>query len=93
MCKLKFITMPLAVCAKLFGILDMVKHSKLYHSQMIVLYHLLFQQYQVLSLDNDIKEQVNKMKRDLLKLIGVGEFSDEAQFKDPCLSYVIPEVC
>ncbi|KAK2153411.1 hypothetical protein LSH36_298g04118 [Paralvinella palmiformis] len=47
---------------------------------------------QVLSLDNDIKEQVNKMKRDLLKLIGVGEFSDEAQFKDPCLSYVIPEV-
>lgn len=37
--------------------------------------------------------QVNKMKRDLLKLIGVGEFSDEAVWKDPCLSYVITEVC
>ena len=32
------------------------------------------------------------MKRDLLKLIGVGEFSEEAQFADPCLSYVVPEV-
>ena len=32
------------------------------------------------------------MKRDLLKLIGMGEFSDDAQFRDPCLSYVLPEV-
>ena len=32
------------------------------------------------------------MKRDLLKLIGVGEFSDAAVFKDPCLSYILPEV-
>ena len=47
---------------------------------------------QVLSLDVNITNQVAKMKRDLLKLIGVGEFSDKAQFKDPCLSYVLPEV-
>jgi DNA polymerase epsilon subunit 1 len=32
------------------------------------------------------------MKRDLLRLIGVGEFSDSADFRDPCLSYVLPEV-
>lgn len=46
----------------------------------------------VLSLDSVIVEEVAKMKRDLLKLIGVGEFSPDAKFRDPCLSYVIPEV-
>ena len=46
----------------------------------------------MLSLDSNINNQVIKMKRDLLKLIGVGEFSEEAQFADPCLSYVVPEV-
>ena len=43
-------------------------------------------------LDTNIQNHVIKLKRDLLKLIGVGEFSDSAQFKDPCLSYVLPEV-
>lgn len=33
------------------------------------------------------------MRRDLLKLIGVGQFADEATFQDPCLSFVVPEVC
>ena len=47
---------------------------------------------QVLSLDSNISLQVSKMQRDLLKLIGVGEFSSEASFNDPCLSYVLPEV-
>ncbi|KAL5019574.1 hypothetical protein ScPMuIL_002466 [Solemya velum] len=46
----------------------------------------------VLALDTSINLQVTKMKRDLLKLIGVGEFAPEAQFKDPCLSYILPEV-
>ncbi|XP_052253908.1 DNA polymerase epsilon catalytic subunit A-like [Dreissena polymorpha] len=46
----------------------------------------------VLSLDSTITIQVTKMQRDLLKLIGVGEFSPDAIFKDPCLSYVLPEV-
>ena len=36
---------------------------------------------QVLSLDQNVSAQVQKMKRDLLKLIGVGEFSEQAQFK------------
>ncbi|KAK7499885.1 hypothetical protein BaRGS_00008976, partial [Batillaria attramentaria] len=47
---------------------------------------------QVLALDSNISIQVSKMRRDLLKLIGVGEFSSEALFKDPCLSYVLPEI-
>lgn len=35
---------------------------------------------------------MNKLKRDLLRLVDVGEFSDEAQFHDPCHSYILPEV-
>ncbi|XP_060084893.1 DNA polymerase epsilon catalytic subunit A-like, partial [Ylistrum balloti] len=47
---------------------------------------------QVLALDCNITLQITKLKRDLLKLIGVGEFSSDAKFLDPCLSYVLPEV-
>ncbi|KAK3514779.1 hypothetical protein QTP70_030670 [Hemibagrus guttatus] len=47
---------------------------------------------QVLSLDANTVNQVNKLKRDLLRLVDVGEFSEEAQFRDPCNSYVLPEV-
>ncbi|KAF2978236.1 hypothetical protein EK904_005544 [Melospiza melodia maxima] len=46
----------------------------------------------VLSLDANITNQVNKLRRDLLRLIEVGEFSEAAQFQDPCRSYVLPEV-
>ncbi|KAG7263406.1 hypothetical protein CRUP_007412, partial [Coryphaenoides rupestris] len=46
---------------------------------------------QVLSLDANITNQVNKLKRDLLRLVDVGEFSEHAQFRDPCNSYVLPE--
>lgn len=35
---------------------------------------------------------VHIRRRDLLKLISVREFSDEATFRDPCLSFVLPEV-
>uniref|UniRef100_A0A6Q2YZ91 DNA polymerase epsilon catalytic subunit n=1 Tax=Esox lucius TaxID=8010 RepID=A0A6Q2YZ91_ESOLU len=47
---------------------------------------------QVLSLDSNIVNQVNKLKRDLLRLVDVGEFSEDAQFRDPCNSYILPEV-
>lgn len=47
---------------------------------------------QVLSLDTNIVNQVNKLKRDLLRLVDVGEFSNDAQFRDPCNSYILPEV-
>ncbi|KAG7176387.1 DNA polymerase epsilon catalytic subunit A-like [Homarus americanus] len=46
----------------------------------------------VLSLDSTVTEQVYKLRRDLLKLLNIGEFSPEAQWKDPCVSYVLPEV-
>lgn len=47
---------------------------------------------QVLSLDPNVTNQVNKLKRDLLRLVDVGEFSEEALFHDPCNSYILPEV-
>lgn len=46
----------------------------------------------VLSLDSNTQNQVNKLRRDLLRLLGVGEFSSEATFRDPCSSLVLPEV-
>nr|XP_053633938.1 DNA polymerase epsilon catalytic subunit A-like [Cherax quadricarinatus] len=46
----------------------------------------------VLSLDSAVTEQVCKLRRDLLKLLNIGEFSPEAEWKDPCVSYVLPEV-
>ncbi|CAN7982572.1 unnamed protein product [Ixodes hexagonus] len=47
---------------------------------------------QVLSLDGNITDEVTKLRRDLLRLIGVGEFSDQAMWKDPCLSFILTEV-
>ncbi|KAK3853994.1 hypothetical protein Pcinc_039493 [Petrolisthes cinctipes] len=46
----------------------------------------------VLSLDSTVSEQVCKLRRDLLKLLNIGEFSPEAEWRDPCVSYVLPEV-
>ncbi|CAB4064926.1 POLE [Lepeophtheirus salmonis] len=46
----------------------------------------------VLSLDYSITDHVHKLRRDLLKLIGIGEFSVAAEWKDPCISFVLPEV-
>jgi len=48
--------------------------------------------HKVLSLDANIENEVYKLRRNLLKLIGVGEFSDESQWTDPCMSIVLPEV-
>ncbi|XP_012941045.1 DNA polymerase epsilon catalytic subunit A [Aplysia californica] len=47
---------------------------------------------QVLGLDSNVSIQMKKLKRDLLKLIGVGEFSSQAVFDNPCLSFVLPEM-
>lgn len=33
-----------------------------------------------------------KLRRDLLKLLNISEFSPEAEWHDPCVSYVLPEV-
>ncbi|XP_032807748.1 DNA polymerase epsilon catalytic subunit A [Petromyzon marinus] len=46
----------------------------------------------VLSLDGAVALQVSKLRRDLLRLLDVGEFSSDAEFRDPCLSLVLPEL-
>ena len=46
----------------------------------------------ILSLDSTITSQVTKLKKDLLRLVQVGEFSEASIFKDPCLSFVLAEV-
>ncbi|KAK8403806.1 hypothetical protein O3P69_000115 [Scylla paramamosain] len=46
----------------------------------------------VLSLDSTVTQEVCKLRRDLLKLLNIGEFSLEAEWKDPCVSYILPEV-
>ena len=48
--------------------------------------------FQVLSLDPGTQHQVAKLRRDLLQLIGVREFSAEAIYVTPGYSYVLPEV-
>lgn len=47
---------------------------------------------QVLGLDESIKPAVLKMRRNLLKLINVGEFDSVANWQDPCISFTLPEV-
>merc|ERR1712013_197488 len=46
----------------------------------------------VLGLDPAIETEVRKMRRNLLKLINVGEFDQVAEWIDPCISYLLPEV-
>ncbi|XP_069681734.1 DNA polymerase epsilon catalytic subunit 1 [Periplaneta americana] len=46
----------------------------------------------VLSLDSSVEEEVTKVRRNMLRLIRVGDFSDEAIWRDPCVSFVLPEV-
>ncbi|XP_050693132.1 DNA polymerase epsilon catalytic subunit A-like [Eriocheir sinensis] len=46
----------------------------------------------VLSLDSTVAQEVSKLRRDLLKLLNMGEFSPEAEWQDPCVSYILPEV-
>ncbi|KAI9558619.1 hypothetical protein GHT06_015407 [Daphnia sinensis] len=46
----------------------------------------------VFQLDTNIVEEVTRLRRNLLKLIGVGEFSQDAEWKDSCMSYILPEV-
>jgi len=43
-------------------------------------------------LDANVEEEVEKLRRNLLTLAGVGEFSPEAKWVDPCQSIILPEV-
>ncbi|KAK0098900.1 hypothetical protein PV326_000061 [Microctonus aethiopoides] len=46
----------------------------------------------VLSLDKEVEDEVNELQRNLLRLIGIGEFSNKAQWSDPCISFVLTEI-
>lgn len=46
----------------------------------------------VLSVNAAIDEQLNSLRRNMLRLIGIGEFSDLAVWKDPFHSFVLNEV-
>ncbi|XP_044265120.1 DNA polymerase epsilon catalytic subunit 1 isoform X2 [Tribolium madens] len=47
---------------------------------------------QVLGLDSVMKETVMHLKANLLRLVGVGEFSEKAEWRDTSVSYVIPQI-
>lgn len=46
----------------------------------------------VLALDNRVQHNVMVMRKNLLKLVHVREFSAEAAFEDPCRSFTLPNV-
>ena len=46
----------------------------------------------VLALDTHLAQDVTVLKRNLLRQVGVGEFVAAAQFQNPCLTFVLPNV-
>ena len=46
----------------------------------------------VLALDSALTDEVRKLRRNLLKLINVGEFDGVADWEDPCISFILSEV-
>ncbi|CAG9765603.1 unnamed protein product [Ceutorhynchus assimilis] len=46
----------------------------------------------VLGLDPAVQEVVDHLRSNLLRLIGVGEFSEKAIWKDETVSYVVPQI-
>ncbi|XP_023169776.2 DNA polymerase epsilon catalytic subunit A [Drosophila hydei] len=46
----------------------------------------------VLSVDKTLADQINELRRNMLRLVGIGEFSDLAEWTDPCDTYIINEV-
>lgn len=46
----------------------------------------------VFSLDSTLEEEVTLLRRNLLRLIGVGEFSSSAEWREACTSCVLTEV-
>lgn len=46
----------------------------------------------VLALDERVQHDILVMRKNLLKLVHVKEFSPEAEFQDPCLSFILPHV-
>lgn len=46
----------------------------------------------VFQLDKNVEGVVTLIRRNLLRLLHVGEFSPQASFRDPCVSFVLPDV-
>merc|ERR1740130_1654332 len=46
----------------------------------------------VMSLDKSLEEDVLKLKNNLMKMMDVRSFSPQAQFQNPCLTFVLPDV-
>ncbi|XP_026760531.2 DNA polymerase epsilon catalytic subunit 1 [Galleria mellonella] len=46
----------------------------------------------VFSLDTNVEDEVTLLRRNLLRLVGVGEFSSAAEWTDPCASCVVGEI-
>ncbi|XP_011188337.1 DNA polymerase epsilon catalytic subunit 1 [Zeugodacus cucurbitae] len=44
------------------------------------------------SVDKGLADDVNELRRNMLRLVGIGEFSDLAEWKDPSDTYTIAEV-
>lgn len=46
----------------------------------------------LLSLDDALEDQVRLLRRSLLRLVSVDEFSPAANWVDPCISFRLPDV-
>ena len=46
----------------------------------------------VLGLDTTVQDDVHVLRKNLLRIVQVREFSPESVFEDPCLTYVLPDV-
>ncbi|KAK9279688.1 hypothetical protein L1049_013368 [Liquidambar formosana] len=46
----------------------------------------------VLALDQNVQHDILIMRKNLLKYVRVREFAPEAEFRDPCLSFILPNV-
>lgn len=46
----------------------------------------------VLSLDPFISSEVQVLRRNMLRLVGVGEFSDNAEWTESSATFILPEV-
>ncbi|KAF7989243.1 hypothetical protein HCN44_007840 [Aphidius gifuensis] len=46
----------------------------------------------VFSLDKEVENEVYELKKNLLRIINIGCFSSTCEWKDPCISFIIPEV-
>lgn len=46
----------------------------------------------VLALDQNVQHDILRLRKNLLKLVRIKEFAPEAQFHDPCQSFILPNV-